>query len=157
MEKITLLANPNDIVSSFCGKIFAEAHAIEKARFPIIYRDLFSEQGRYYVNFILVRNSQNLNPKSITVFSIFKYRFLSLTMIIIIYFNINIEKLLTQSEFLLKTVTLIQDENSNTVHARMSKTKCKNEIFFISSCMFNVGLPAIFEGILAAQNFIMAK
>lgn len=47
MEKITQLGQPNDIIGSFCAKIFLEAQHIEKNGFPLFLRDLFSEQGMY--------------------------------------------------------------------------------------------------------------
>ncbi|KAJ6633112.1 UPF0764 protein C16orf89 like [Pseudolycoriella hygida] len=44
MENIRKLNEPENILASFCEKIWLEAHDCEKRGFPLFYRDLFSEQ-----------------------------------------------------------------------------------------------------------------
>ncbi|KAG4068274.1 hypothetical protein HA402_007794 [Bradysia odoriphaga] len=44
MEKISKVGDPNDIMASFCAKMFVEAQTIDMTGFNIMRRDLFCEQ-----------------------------------------------------------------------------------------------------------------
>ncbi len=60
MAKISKIGDPNDIMASFCAKMFIEAQAIDMAGFDILYRDLFSEQGNYISLYLLLSMCLNV-------------------------------------------------------------------------------------------------
>lgn len=63
MDNITQLGQPDDIIASFCSKIFQEALLIERFGFPMEFRDLFTEQGLYILPFTY--RAQNLKKKNV--------------------------------------------------------------------------------------------
>lgn len=73
------------------------------------------------------------------------------------YIHMSYQKVLSVSDFRLNVVLLINEDLENRKLLILKMMSNFKFLILNSSGLLNVGLPAIFATILAAQNFVMAK